>query len=128
MLTFGRIPHSGLLHSIVAGIGSPSPIRVDLTYKITRFTYVLISKHSSIFHSSFHDFNAYFWPGHCYGGCVIMTHLDLCSAFLQNCLNLSETKLVPLSDIILWGISYLGNVILQHHMKCLLTVPLLFCI
>ena len=48
---------------------------------------------------------------------MMMMLLVLCSGFVQNCLNLSESKLPPASDIIFLGKPYSEKIILHASIK-----------
>ena len=103
------MPQTCLLNSIVAGLGKSGP------------NGVVCICNKAIFMSlpdSAHFLNV------C---CINLIHASTCPLLwwwyandtacstlivLQNCQNLSETKFVPASDIIFWGIPYSANIIL----------------
>ena len=56
-------------------------------------------------------------PVHCSGDGMMMMLLVLCSGFLQNCLNLSETKILPAYDIFFLGKNYSEKIVLHINIK-----------
>ena len=113
----GMMPWTGLLNINVAGLGKPWPNGVVWIWRSAMF----MSLPELV-----HVLNVYFmnfmqaspWPLlWCWYAddvvCYILTDL-------QNWWNLSDTKLVPTSDISLQGMPYLAILFLPHLLGCLL--------
>ena len=113
--TTGIMPWTCLLNISVAGLGNPWPI--GIVHICNTAIFLLLP-------DSAHFLNVHFINLMQASTCPLLWwwYADdtACSTLidLQNCLNLSETKFVPVSDIILCRIPYSANIAVTALMRC----------